>query len=169
VSAVRRAEPSDAVGLAEAHIVTWQHAYRGIFPDAFLDGLDMGRRVEWFRSNIDQGSVILVADGADRPVIGFCSVGPARSEEGWGEVYSIYVHPEVWGEGHGHALLLAGEEALSDLGYRHALLWVLEHNRRARDFYERHGWALGGRFVVEEIGGISVTEVVYEKGPLKGV
>ena len=165
---IRRATPGDAVGLAEAHIATWQHAYRDIFPDEFLDGLDMAGRVAWFQTSIDQGSVIFVAEGHQRPVIGFCSVGPARANEGWGEVYSIYVHPDGWGQGHGHALLRAGEEALADLGHHAALLWVLEQNRRARDFYQRQGWALGSRIALEEIGGVSVTEVVYEKTALIG-
>lgn len=166
--AIRHAEPDDAVGLAEVHIATWQHAYRDVFPQEFLDGFDMPRRVERFQNSIDRGSVILVADGSERPVIGFCSVGPARADEGWGEVYAIYVHPDGWGLGHGGALLRAGEEALADLGHHQALLWVLEQNRRARDFYQRQGWALGSRIALEEIGGVSVTEVVYEKTALTG-
>lgn len=165
---IRRATPGDAVGLAEAHIATWQHAYRDIFPDEFLDGLDMPGRVAWFQTSIDHGSVILVAEGHERPVIGFCSVGSARADEGWGEVYAIYVHPDGWGQGHGYALLRAGEDALYGMGHHAALLWVVEQNRRARDFYLRQGWALGDRFVVEEIGGVSVTEVNYVKDLLTG-
>lgn len=146
------------------HIASWQHAYRDIFPEEFLDGLDLERRIEWFESSIDQGSVILVAEGGGRrPVIGFCSVGPARTGEEWGEVYAIYVHPDGWGLGHGRRLLRAGEDALVDLGHRQAVLWVLEGNQRARDFYQRQGWTLGKRTALEKIGGVSVTEVSYEK------
>ena len=38
---VRWATPDDADALGEVHVTTWQSAYRGIFPDAFLDELDL--------------------------------------------------------------------------------------------------------------------------------
>jgi hypothetical protein len=41
------------------------------------------------------------------------------------------------------------------------LLWVLEENRRARHFYERAGFAAPGDFLVDEIGGKSLREVLY--------
>jgi GNAT superfamily N-acetyltransferase len=50
-----------------------------------------------------------------------------------GEVlHALYVVPELWSRGIGSRLLeLAGPVSS---------LWVLEENRRARLFYERHGW-----------------------------
>ena len=61
------------------------------------------------------------------------------------------------------APLGVGERDLAGAGFEEALLWVLEGNTRARDFYERQGWSKGKPIRLEEIGGRPVTEVRYEK------
>jgi GNAT superfamily N-acetyltransferase len=159
---IRIAVPGDAAALAGVHITSWQHAYRGLFPDDFLDGLDRERRSRWFREQIENGTEILVSEH-EGEVVGFCWVGPARDEEAWGEVIAIYVSPHHWGRGHGHRLLRRGERELASDGYTMALLWVLEANRRSRDFYERQGWAPGGHFKIEDIGGNPVSEIRYQR------
>lgn len=158
--AVRWATVEDATDLADVHVTSWRKAYVGIFPDVYLNGLDRQERSGWWRRHIDEGASVLVSD-ADRTV-GFCSFGQS-DEEAWGEIFAIYVHPKYWGEGHGHALLLAGEAALAERGHEQALLWVLEANERGRNFYERQGWAVGKPIRVEAIAGVQVTELRYEK------
>jgi ribosomal protein S18 acetylase RimI-like enzyme len=157
---VRLATPEDADGLADVHVRTWQRAYRDIFSPDFLESLDRGRRSEWWRRQIEDGARVHVAE-VDR-VVGFCSTG-ASDRDGWGEILAIYVHPDRWGHGLGSDLLRAGEAELSNAGFERALLWVLEENRRARAFYEAHGWEMGQPVRLEEIGGRQVTEVIYEK------
>jgi len=157
---VRLATAADAEDLADVHVTTWQRAYRDVFPPEFLAGLDRHRRIQWWRRMIDDGGEVHVV--GDQRVVGFCSAG--RSEDaGWGEIFSIYVHPDHWRSGYGGELLVAGEEKLRAAGFDRALLWVLEGNDGARRFYERHGWVVGRPFRVEEIGGVQVTEVRYEK------
>lgn len=158
---IRSAVREDAAALGRLHVETWQTAYRGDFPDEFLDGLDIERRVEWFGGAIDAEQEILVAE-ADGVVAGFSSFGSSRSSD-WGEIYAIYVHPDHWGEGHGFDLLTASESRLVKLGFSRVMLWVLSNNLRARGFYERQGWRAGGSIQLEEIGGVHVTEVRYEK------
>jgi GNAT superfamily N-acetyltransferase len=158
---LRWAVPDDADDLADVHVTTWQEAYRGIFPDVFLNGLDRTRRARWWVNFINDGARVHVALAKDS-VVGFCHAADS-DEEGWGEVFSIYVHPDHWGAGHGHRLLAAGEATLAEAGHHGALLWVLEDNKRGRRFYERQGWAVGKPFRVEEIGGAQVNELRYEK------
>lgn len=158
---IRPAARDDATRLAEVHITSWQHAYRGLFPDEFLERLDMDRRIQFFAERIGAGEIVLVSE-ADGEVVAFCWPA-ASSEPEWGEILSIYAHPDYWGKGHGHDLLEAGEEHLRAQRFQRALLWVLDANTRARAFYERQGWVLGGGLKLEEIGGTQVTEVRYEK------
>ena len=157
---VRWATADDAAELADVHVSTWQKAYEGIFPERFLDGLDRSARTLWWRRFIDEGGRVHVTE-TDH-VVGFCHAD-GSADEGWGEIFSIYVHPDHWGEGHGRGLLAAGETTLRSYGHDRALLWVLEANERARRVYERHGWAVGKPIRVEEIGGVQVTELRYEK------
>ena len=147
--------------MAAIHIETWQKAYNHVFPKEFLEGLDLDRREQWFDARISKGEGLIVADTGGKPA-GFCFFGDS-SDEGWGEVFAIYVHPDHWGRGHGFRLLSTAERRLAERSHRQALLWVLEMNQRARDFYERQGWALGKPIRIEEIGGTQVTEVRYER------
>ncbi len=163
---VRWATVEDARALADVHVSSWQRAYAGIFPAQFLEGLDRDRRTRWWRRFIDDGAMVHVTDPDG--VVGFCHADES-GDEGWGEIFSIYVHPDHWGEGHGRDLLMAGEAKLAGLGHERACLWVLEANARGRRFYERQGWAVGKPIRVEEIGGVQVTELRYEKGLTGGL
>jgi hypothetical protein len=49
---VRPARPGYAAAIAEVHVRTWQAAYRGQIPDAFLDGLSVERHHEAWRANL---------------------------------------------------------------------------------------------------------------------
>lgn len=155
----RWAVAGDAPALAEVHVESWQHAYKGVFPDEFLRSLDRDRREEWWRRFITDGArVHVIGDGR---VVGFCHAG-VSDEAGWGEIFAIYLHPDHWGLGLGRELLLAGQRTITESGLTRALLWVLEDNQRGRAFYERQGWRVGKPFRVEEIGGTQVTELRYE-------
>jgi ribosomal protein S18 acetylase RimI-like enzyme len=105
---------------------------------------------------VDGPAVTLVACEADR-VLGYASLGPARDADAvsLGELWALYVAPEAWGSGVGASLLAAVDEALAARGFPEVVLWVLEANRRARRFYEKHGFELdGGRTEPIEAGWI---------------
>ena len=160
---IRLAGVGDAEALGRVHVRAWQVGYKDVFDPEFLDGLDIQARVKWFHRVIGMDTPVLVADVAGDPV-GFAMVGAARAgKRGWGEVFSIYVHPEFWGGGHGFHLLVASERAFVDDGFDRGLLWVLDSNNLARRFYERQGWVLSSQIKLEEIGGVQVNEVRYEK------
>lgn len=159
---VRPAAAGDAAAIARVHVTAWQTAYQGILDRDFLGGLDLATRTAWWETLLGRGEgTALVAD-FEGSVVGFSLVG-AADEAGWGEVLAIYVDPQRWGRGHGHALLAASEGLLAEMGYANAMLWVLEGNGRAKGFYERQGWSQGAPFRLETIGGTEVSEVRYEK------
>jgi L-amino acid N-acyltransferase YncA len=144
---IRRATAADARGIAEVHVGSWRHAYRGLLPDGFLDRLSVDEReASWREAFRDRGAGVFVAEDAGR-VIGFASFGPSRDGDAGpevGEIPAIYVDPTVVGAGVGRALLDAAIEAMREAGYRRATLWVLEANAHARRFYERAGWRWDG-------------------------
>lgn len=140
---------------------SWKFAYRGILPQAYLDGIPAGL----WTANLDQEerwSLVLEEDG--KP-IGTSSVGSSRWPDypGFGEVVSLYLLPEYMGRGYGGPLLEAAVEALGERGFRDVLLWVLEDNRRARHFYEKHGFRPAGDVMEQEIGGKPLREVLYRR------
>jgi len=97
-------------------------------------------------------------------ILGFVAVGASRDPGTDGELFAIYVHPDHWGTGVGHALIEAGEAELRRLGHKDSILWVLDDNPRARRFYELAGWSPDGEARDIRIFGFDVSEVRYAKG-----
>jgi L-amino acid N-acyltransferase YncA len=162
---VRLASLADVDAIARVHVRSWQVAYRGQLPDELLDNLSAERRVEAWRRTLESSGPVLVAD-RDGVVVGFASVGPSRDEDAHpadGELHAIYVDPPEWDSGVGRALMDRAVAELRRLGYRQAILWVLEPNRRARRFYEIAGWAADGGRKIEEQAGVEFREVRYRR------
>jgi ribosomal protein S18 acetylase RimI-like enzyme len=162
---LRRATPEDAGALAAVEIRSWRAAYRGLMPDAYLDGLSEVEKAEsWHQNFLKHGPSgrkrvwVALSDGG---ISGFVRVGPVMDEGEVGLIYLLYVLPEQWGHGMGAALIQAGMQELRDLGMREAVLWVLRDNLRARRFYEQLGWTPDGRTVSEEYGGTLLEALCY--------
>jgi ribosomal protein S18 acetylase RimI-like enzyme len=165
---IRPAGPDDADAIASVHVASWQAAYRGLMPDAVLDGLSVERRADMWRQILAPGRtghVVLVAAGEDGTgMSGFAHGGPGRDadlEPGTAELFSIYLLPGDWGRGAGRALMDGVLEGLGQQGYTAAVLWVLVGNDRARRFYEIAGWSGDGNEKSEEFGGAVLTETRY--------
>ena len=150
------------------HIRTWQTAYRGQLPDAFLDALGAEleeRTARWQRFIAEAEArrwvqLVVVDDGR---VVGFVTFGPSADEPGIGEVYAIYVDPGYWDRGHGRALFTAAMRGLAERGFTTAMLWVLETNARARRFYETAGWVADGAVKTDHRGDVELREVRYRR------
>ncbi len=158
---VRVARLADAEVLGPLHVDSWRAAYGHLLPDSFFDTLDPEVRTTRFAEMITEGRTVLVAD--DGEVHGFCSLGPSRDIDGWGEVYAIYLRPSSWGRGLGAELLSEAEERLAHGGFDRAMLWVLQGNTRARAFYERSGWTPTETRQTLVMGGTSLDELIYER------
>ena len=74
------------------------------------------------------------------------AVGVAAIDACW--LHGLYVTPEAWGTGVARSLHDAALSAMPDCA--EVKLWVLEENRRARRFYEKHGWRQNGETRVVE-------------------
>lgn len=147
---IRAARVGDAAALARVHVATWRAAYAGLLPDELLRSLSVAEREASWVTAIGDGPaagvatvVALVAGG----LVGFASVGPARDDdlsEDVSELWSLYVHPDSWGAGVGHALHSRALPRMRERAASSGTLWVLTANDRARRFYEAHGWLADG-------------------------
>jgi GNAT superfamily N-acetyltransferase len=145
---IRRATPNDADHVTDVNLASWEAAYRGLIDDAALDGIKRDRTAEEWRSYIestnDEELRLWVLSDDDR-VIGYARTGPSREPDAnastAAEVYGLYTHPEVWGDGAGQLLLRHAVTDFRERGYATVTLWVVEANGRARRFYEKLGWS----------------------------
>jgi GNAT superfamily N-acetyltransferase len=165
--ALRWAGVDDARGVAEVHVASWRSAYAGLIDQNVLDGLSVYKRADgWARwissahtdpqAGLPGGTShrLLLAE-CDGETVGWASFGAGRDDRvrGTGELAGLYVHPEFWSRGIGHVLIGRVDVELRKAGFDDAYLWVLHGNRRAIDFYERHGWRADGEEKIGEAGG----------------
>lgn len=167
---VREPEISDADALGRVHVAAWQQAYRGgLMPDEYLDRLAADDRAQMWRDGLERPARPrvgrFVAEADDGTVTGFITVGPADGDADAeiGEVYALNVAPEAWGNGYGQALLQTGVRHLTEAGFDQAVLWVHPRNERACRFYEQSGWQHEGQRREEDVLGVLVPEVRYQR------
>ncbi len=163
---LRQAEPGDEIAVAEVHVRSWQSAYRGLLPDDYLDALEPADRAERYTfAEVGPDRPVTVVAVDEDLVWGFATSGPCHDPAlpGAGELYAIYVHPERWGHGVGRALISDARDRLAGRAFSRAVLWVLVGNERAMRFYEADGWSTDGEWRREEVHGIAVDEVRYQR------
>ena len=136
-------------GLALKPDTAWQ-PYAGLLPEELLRSLSVAEPEANWVTAIGDGpaagvaTVVALAAGG---LVGFASVGPARDDdlsEDVSELWSLYVHPDSWGTGVGHALHSRALLRMRERAASSGTLWVLTANDRARRFYEAHGWLADG-------------------------
>lgn len=147
------------------HVDTWRSAYKGIVPEAHLEGLSYDESEGLWRDVLTAGDgCVFVADDAGR-IVGFAS-GSTRERysrdlrQYEGELKTAYVLPSHQGTGKGRRLVGAVARCFEERGVSSMLLWAFKENRAARRFYE----SLGGVLVAEdgfELGGAWLSEVAY--------
>lgn len=138
------------------HALGWRTAYRDSIPAEYLAReITDSRWVPVFRKNYQEGVYhgLLLYDG-DAPLC-CATYGPARVDAAagdtvctfhspdlasWGELVSLYGHPDHWGQGYGSMVMEEVLRRLKQAGYPGCFLYVLRENDRARRFYEKHGF-----------------------------
>ena len=139
----RPGRSADAHQIARLHIASWQHAYRGILTDSYLDGaIEADRLGVWTKRLEEEPAASMYIQLAERQngLVGFiCAIRDTDPEFGT-LIDNLHVHPSCQRLGLGRKLLLdtarwVVQQNPSDSLY----LWVYEANLKARLFYERMG------------------------------
>ena len=153
---LRRAQVNDAHKLAQVHVEAWQAAYRGIVPDAFLKGFTYQQREQAFKHALElKSEETYLLEENDSPVA-ILTIGPSRDEDldaiRTGEIWGIYIAPGYWRRGIGRNLVQEAECLLKARGFHEIVLWVLEGNTAARNFYEVMGFHPDGASKIVVLG-----------------
>ncbi len=156
---IRRMTESDRAELNELYLASWKAGYKGLLPQDFLDELTAER---WEGKFLDEGSFVVVKDGK---IVAHCHARAADEPKmrGWGEIHTMYTHPDYWERGYGSAVFEQAEKWLSEIGFDDVYLYVLEGNERAKRFYNAHGYLPNGDTLCCDIGGVIVTDYRYVK------
>jgi len=153
---VRPAVSADAAAIAKVRIETWRAAYRGMLPEDILRGLDQNKATVFFQAAIDDreadNHVLSGFDG--NQLCGFALWNRSAEEpSNVAELRAIYVLPSHQGTGLGSALFEHCRIDMRRAGFSAFLVYTLETNAPAREFYRRRGGvALPDRRVFEMTG-----------------
>jgi ribosomal protein S18 acetylase RimI-like enzyme len=158
---VRRALSADASRIAAVHDAAWAGTYRGIIPGRDLERMIARRGPVWWKRALDRHTAVLVLEVGGE-ISGYATVGPNRMRmlPFAGEIYEIYLMPEVQGLGFGRLLFAAARDELRRYGLASFAVRVLAENDGARAFYERLGGTVAAE-TGERIGETTLPLVVF--------
>ena len=161
----RLARSSDADAIAALHADSWRRSYRGMLPDAYLDGpIEADRAAVWqarFETEDDAAVALTIVAEREGELAGFAHTMEVEDAD-WGVLLdNLHVRHDLKRLGVGRRLMAetaAWFDGRGDAGGLH--LWVLEDNTQARRFYDALGGRVTGRGVSHE-GGASVASLRY--------
>ncbi len=149
-------------GKAFVHYTAWKETYTGLMPEEIL----ARRSLEGCRQTahkFPEHTLVAIKDGE---VVGFaCYLPEVRepaSRQGASEIVALYVLEKHQGSGIGTALL---NKCLELLSGKPVLLFVLEGNQKALNFYRRKGFVLTGHKTEQDVlgGKIKKFEMLLER------
>ena len=140
---VRAATVRDAKAIARVHVTTAQAAYRELLAQDQLLDASLEQRQAFWREAIEYSEPqVQVAMGGEE-MVGFVGFDRSRDKgtpSTTGEIWSLYVMPEHWGQGAGTALWDAANDGLKEEGCTKVTIWVPVRNERALQFLEHVGF-----------------------------
>ena len=147
---IRPASTADAPAIAAVRIDSWRTTYRGLIPDAYLDGMQLDASTAlWDRVlGAESSTAVVFVALRDGEVIGFAA-GNMLKESKHGadsELTVVYLRRDAQRARIGHRLVGSVVEALRARGATTMIVWTIAGNKGARAFYER----LGAELVVEQ-------------------
>lgn len=155
---VRYAAAEEAAELGSIMARSFRAAFSGFISRETLEACAVEENCGALMAGIiGEGAMTVLSGFVDGKLMGLlvCS----RQQEGWTEIEAIHSLPESWGTGLGAAMLqfaLAESQVGGAVG-----LWAFAENKRARRFYEKHGFTFTGESRVSEFDG--ALEVRYER------
>ena len=137
---IRPARPGDVEAICRIAERTWHAAY----DDILRTGTIETALAEWYDpdqlgSAVERDDVGYVVAETEDGVVGFASGGPT-DDPGVATLDTIYVDPDLWGDGIGHDLLAAVESFCREAGCDTLSVRVLAGNEVGLSFYRSEGF-----------------------------
>ena len=158
---ISHGQPGDEASFALIQTESWKAAFQDILDAQTLARYtQLDRATAMYRRLLEQHighGYLLRVDGQPHGIAWW-----DRSRDGadfGAELICIHSLPGNWRKGYGSRMMEAVLGDMKAAGFTKATLWVFQENRRARQFYEAHGFAPNGMAK----GGFDATEICYEK------
>lgn len=160
---IRMAEIKDIKKIAKLKVNTWKKTYKEIIDDEYIDNLNYKNIVKDLTKDIERDHIIVYEEGKKRQILGFCKYGDRidTTAEGYveynSEIKAIYVDKDHIGDGIGKSMFNYIKLSLRQMGRQGIIMWCLEDNELARNFFE----SIGAKQLGEKK--LRMNEVCYTK------
>lgn len=153
---LRDLKPGDEEGKGYVHYASRHETYVGLMPQEYLDKVTLDYCIHIART-YPQNTIVAIVD---EKIVGFsCYMEEAEnraSKKPSSEIMALYVLKEYQKQGIGYALLQA---VLKRLTPKTVILFVLEGNDRAIEFYQKAGFVFTRHKIEKQISGKTLVEL----------
>lgn len=142
---IRKAIPGDEKVLAYIQTESWKAAFADILsPEELVRCTNLQKAEQMYHGVLRrEGCNMAIEFVADQP---HCIAAWGKNRCDWGDTVGelICVHSlqNNWAKGYGSAMMEYVLAQLQQANYKSVILWVFEDNKRARNFYEKHGFGV---------------------------
>ena len=162
---IRQACANDATSIARVHLASREAIYSALRSDgAWWEESLSSRTRKWKTILASPRTRTLVAEKNEQ-VVGFANFSSSRTDgidPGLSaEINTTYVIPQGWRSGIGRALVTQAIMELRSERFEEIILWCLDSNLQAREFYESLGFVACGRCREQQMGGSVVRDLLY--------
>ena len=142
---IRKAVPGDEQVLAYIQTESWKAAFVDILSPEELERCTNLQKAEQMYHSVlrREGCNMAIELVNDQPHC-IAAWGTNRCDLGdtVGDLICIHSLQNNWAKGYGSAMMEYVLAQLRQANYESVILWVFEDNKRARKFYEKHGFKL---------------------------
>jgi len=142
---IRKAVPGDERALAFIQTESWKAAFAGILsPEELERCTNLQKAEEMYHSVLRREGCNVAIELVDGVPHCIAAWGKNRCDLGdtVGELICIHSLRNNWAKGYGSAMMEYVLAQLQQANYEFVILWVFKDNKRARKFYEKHGFEL---------------------------
>ena len=131
----------DQEGMAKIKVDSWQHTYKNIIDQKYLDSLNYEEQTNKYIDSFDEykSTVLVAEDTNNHKIIGYACFSTEVNEFADSELISLYLDPKHTKKGIGTSLFREVTKELKKYNKKTMILWCIKDNKNAIKFYEKLG------------------------------
>jgi pimeloyl-ACP methyl ester carboxylesterase/GNAT superfamily N-acetyltransferase len=158
---IREAKPKDYARVAAMHYPVWRQSWKGIVATHVLDMISTPKTWAdtFYPTTLKRGGWQMWLAESRGQLLGMTLFGPDLSDPKHIQIDALYILDQKQRHGIGSMLL---NKVLRTYPDNDIILWCADKNQKARNFYEKNGFALDDRtYVWKPLPGVTVPHMGY--------
>lgn len=144
---IRTIKYEDIEQIVDINIKAWKKEYKGIIDNEILNNINRQEKIKKWKKSYNKGNVIVAEESGT--ILGYCRYDDRavyKNTDIDSEIIAIYVDCDKLRNGIGRKLVEYVTNDLKNKNKNKMVIWCLEKNQNARNFYEK----IGGNLISSE-------------------